>query len=347
MFRPMSTIFASSRGALLLTFFKRRWLRDVTDLLEASVADGQTLAFDDVDMDNDLLELGRVSGPEALTELAREVLRGGAPLEAQLARESLAPELEGAQAEAFLRLLAVNIAFRLRSDALLADLVAFAAEGSAPRLGPADLGQLLARARTRSEAQALIEGSGLSPADQASAREALALPALEEVELFGTRIHVQADAEALENAIDRALRPLERAGWTQGVGSPIRRRLLAHKQRGGWFTVLEEGDATPVEFAQQLARSAGVQRVAWLQAGMTPDDLDLRVFEGTRCILDRASLAARTGGEVDARDAAAALRALGVLDLDPGHARGLPALRWAQAAGLEFKKKSIRSFCYL
>lgn len=338
------TIFASSRGALLLTFFKRRWLRDVTDLLEETLeGDAGLLAFDDVDMDNDLLELNRVSGPEALSELASEVLRGGAPLEQEFARQALAPELEGARAEAFLRLLAVNIAFRLRSDALLGDLVRFAAQGSPPRLGPADLGQLLARTRTRREAQSLIEQAELGAGTEA----ALAALALEPVELYGLRLHVQTDAESLEKAIDRALRPLERAGWTQGVGSPIRRRLLAHKQRGGWFTLLEEGDATPVEFAQELARSQGIQRVAWVRAGMSPDELDLRVFEGTRCVLDRAALMARCGGEVDAQDAAAALRALGVLDLDPGHARGLPALRWAQAAGLDFKKKSIRSFCYL
>lgn len=342
----MSSIFTSSRGALLVTFFKRRWVNDVADLIEETFAreDG-CLSFDDVDMDNDFRELKRVVGPEALGELASGVLRAEGELPAGMALEALAPELEGDVGRVFLQLLAVNLAFRLRTPELLADLAAYSAQGPAPHLAPADLGGLLGRAQLSVDARRLIEEAGFEDEAQAEALAALAVP---ELDLLGTRIHVQtAELETLEKAIERALRPRDRVGWTQGVGQPSRRRLLAHKQRGGWFTLLEEGDAPPLELAAELAKTSGVTRVAWIKVGLTPDELDLRVLEGTRTTLDRAGLMARLGGEVSAQDAAAALRALGVLDLDPGHPRRVPVLRWAQAAGLDFKKKSIASFCYV
>jgi hypothetical protein len=341
----MSSIFTSSRGALLVTFFKRRWVNDVADLIEETFGreDGY-LSFDDVDMDNDFRELKRVVGPEALSELARGVLRAEGELPSGMALEALAPELEGDVGLVFLQLLAVNLAFRLRTPELLADLAAYSAQGPAPHLAPADLGGLLGRCQLKVDAQRLIEEAGFEEAAQAEALAALEVP---ELDLLGTRIHVQTDLETLEKAIDRALRPRDRAGWTQGVGQPSRRRLLAHKQRGGWFTLLEEGDAPPLELASSLAKTGGVTRVAWVKVGLTPDELDLRVLEGTRTTLDRAGLMARLGGEVSAQDTAAALRALGVLDLDPAHPRRVPVLRWAQAAGLDFKKKSIASFCYV
>ncbi|MBL4847219.1 MAG: hypothetical protein JKY65_17000 [Planctomycetes bacterium] len=341
----MSSIFTSSRGALLVTFFKRRWLGDVLDLIEETFAreDG-ALSFDDIDMDNDFRELVRVTGPQALSELASGVLRAEDELPAGMALEALAPELEGDLALVFLQLLAANLAFRLRTPELLADLAAFSAREGSPRLAPSDLGALLGRCMLEPDARRLIEAAGFEAEDQA---EALAALSVTEVDLIGTRIHVLGDLEALEKGLDRALRPRERAGWTQGVGQPSRRRLLAHKQRGGWFTLLEEGDVPPLELAQALATTAGVNRVAWIQVGLTPEDLDLRVLEGTRTTLDRAGLTALVGAEADAGDAAAFLRSLGVLDLDPGHARRIPLLRWAQAAGLDFKKKSINSYCYL
>jgi len=341
----MSSIFTSSRGALLVTFFKRRWVNDVADLIEETFTreDGY-LSFDDVDMDNDFRELKRVVGPAALGEFASGVLRAEGELPAGMALEALAPELEGDVGRVFLQLLSVNLAFRLRTPELLADLAASAAKGSAPHLSPSDLGGLLARCQLSCDARRLIEEAGFEDEDQAAALAALELP---ELDLLGTRIHVLTDLETLEKGIDRAMRPRDRAGWTVGVGQPSRRRLLAHKQRGGWFTLLEEGDAPPLELAQELAKVGGVTRVAWVKVGLEADELDLRVLEGTRTTLDRAGLMARLGGEASAQDVAAALRSLGVLDLDPGHPRRVPVLRWAQAAGLDFKKKSISSFCYL
>lgn len=341
----MSSIFTTSRGALLVTFFKRRWVNDVLDLIEETFEreDG-ILSFDDVDMDNDFRELKRVTGPEALSELASGILRAEDELPAGMALEALAPELEGDVGLVFLKLLAVNLAFRLRTPELLADLAHSAALGPAPRISPTDLGGLLGRCQLASDAKALIEGAGFEDEAKAEALAALALP---ELDLLGTRIHVKTDLETLEKALDRALRPRDRAGWTVGVGQPSRRRLLAHKQRGGWFTLLEEGDTPPLELATELVKMSGVATVAWIKVGLSEDELDLRVLEGTRTILDTAGLKTRLGGEVTAQDAAAALRSLGVLDLDPGHPRRVPVLRWAQAAGLDFKKKSVTSYCYL
>ncbi|MGE0711325.1 MAG: hypothetical protein AB7N76_08830 [Planctomycetota bacterium] len=328
------------RAPLALVFFKRRWQTDVADLLERTAREG-VLAFDDVDMDNDLLELLRVAGREVLGGIASEVLAARGPLpEAELA--PLGPELAGPAAEAFLRLLAANLAFRLRSDELLAALVAFAGEAPPPRLAPACLGRLLARCRSLRDARALIAAGPLGEAERQAALEATAI---RELDLRGARLHVQAGPEALERALERAMRPRARLGWTQGLSALDRRRLLAHKQRGGWFTLLEEGDAPPPELARDLAREGGVERAAWFRRSEGEED-ELRVYEGTRLVLDREQLAARIGGPPEADDLVGALRALGVTDLDPDHPRGVPHLRWAEAAGLDFKKKGLRSYCF-
>ena len=127
---------AHPNAPFLLTFFKRRWLRDTADLVHETLERGdETLAFDDVDLDNDLLELRRVGGVEALRGIAHEVLCATGPLPAGPGLEALAPELEGPAVEAFLRLLAINVAFRVRSDELLADLMTHVAGGAAPDSG--------------------------------------------------------------------------------------------------------------------------------------------------------------------------------------------------------------------
>lgn len=335
---------AHPNAPFLLTFFKRRWLRDTADLVSETLERGDdTLAFDDVDLDNDLLELRRVGGVEALSGIAHEVLTATGPLPDGPALAALAPEVEGPAVEVFLRLLAVNVAFRLRSDELLADLMNHVAAGAAPRLQPAALGGLLARARSLRQARALLEGGPLS--DEAK-QAALAAVTLEPLDLAGARIHLEAKPEALEAALEKVLRPLERVGWTMAVGDPSRRRFLVHKQRGGWFTLLEEGDAPPMELARELARQSGVHRAAWVRFGEGDADAELLLLEGTRVVLDRDRLCAEVGGEPSVDDVAGALRAVGVLDLDPAHPRRSPAFRWAAAAGLDFKKRSIRSYCF-
>ena len=328
---------AHPNAPFLLTFFKRRWLRDTTDLVNETLERGDgALVFDDVDLDNDLIELRRVGGLEALRGVAHEVLTATGPLPSGPALEALAPEIEGPAVEVFLRLLAVNVAFRVRSDDLLADLMTHVAGGAAPRLQPAALGGLLARARPLRQARALIEAGPLSDEAKAAALGALSL---EPLDLLGARIHLEAKPEALEAA-------LERIGWTMAVGDPSRRRFLIHKQRGGWFTLLEEGDAPPVELARELARQSGVLRAAWVRFGETDADADLFLFEGTRVVLDRERLSAEVGEAPSVDDVAGALRAVGVLDLDPAHPRRTPPFRWAAAAGLDFKKRSIRSYCF-
>jgi hypothetical protein len=326
---------------LALTFFKRRWLDDVVDLLVETL-ETDVFAFDDIDLDNDLLELLRVTGRVRLCEMAREVLDAREPLPESAGLAALAPDMEGDAAQVFLRLLGVNLAFRFRSDELIASLIAFAAEGPQPRLLPADLGQLLARARSVREARVLIEASPLSAEERESALAATEIKALD---LAGARLHVQADAEALERALDRAMRPRTRHGWTQGLGSAERRRFLAHKRRGEWFTLMEEGDAPSPELAKALAKESGIQRVAWVRFA-EGEEPDILLIEGTRVVVDAQGLAAQVGAQPSADDVSGLLRGLGVLDLDPGHARGVPALRWAASAGLDFKKKSMRSFCF-
>lgn len=292
----------------------------MADLLEASR--GDALALDDVDFDNDARELIRTAGQARLIDLATAVLRsdrGDAP---PAAADSLAPEVEAALALPFLRLFAVNVAFRFRTDALLADLLAFAAAAPPPRPDPAQVAALIARARPEAEARALVEASPLEGAARQAALEAARPPTLPR--LGGARLHVEAEREALEKALAKALRPAKPIPWPLAATSLDARKFIALRARGGWITLLAEGERPDPDLARALAREAGIGRAAW--ACLDAAAPDLRVFDGTQTVVDAASLADRVGRTPTGDDVAGALRALGVLDLDPEHPRGLPAL---------------------
>lgn len=312
----------------------------MVDLLDASVA-GERLALDDVDMDNDLRELVRVAGREALVGLAREVLRAREPLPDCRAVQGLGPELDAEYAALFLRLVAVNLAFRLRTDGLLADLLAFAAEAPAPRPDPAAIGALLARARSVAAARALIEASPLSDSEREAALQAAVVGP---VPVEGARLHLAGTHDAVARALERALRPATAVPWSLVGGGAGLRRFLALRPRGDFVTVLEEGDRPPAELADHLARAGGLSRVVW--ASFSPAGDDLRVLEGNALALDRALLAARLGREPERDDVTGALRALGVLDLDPDHPRGIPKLTFAGASTADLKKRNMRAYAF-
>ncbi|MBX3471753.1 MAG: hypothetical protein KF878_33270 [Planctomycetes bacterium] len=101
---------------------------------------------------------------------------------------------------------------------------------------------------------------------------------------------------------------------------------------------------------------AGVRRAAWSRFGprFGPGGPDLLVVEGTRTVVDRAALEATCGEPPDDDDVAGALRALGVLDLDPGHPRGPTPLRFAEHLGggpplgveRRLKRRGIRALAF-
>ncbi len=327
---------------LVLRYLKYRWLPDVHDLVEASVA-GPRLALDDVDLDKDLRELGRAAGgPAFLARLAEDVLRAGAPEPPAAALAPLAPELEAEGVLPFLRLFAVNVAFRLRTDTLLADLLAFTAEAPAPRPDPALVAALVARARPRAEARALLEASPLAGEERDAALAAAEPPPLPP--LLGARLHLEGTHEEVERALTRALRPATPLAWPLARTAPTARRFVALRSRGGWTTLLAEGDRPEPALARALAQAGGLPRVVW--ATLDPGAPDVLVLEGTRTLVDRATLEQRLGAAPDAQDVAGALRALGVLDLDPLHPRKLPELTYAALIGTSLRSKGAFGLAY-
>ena len=83
----------------------------------------------------------------------------------------------------------------------------------------------------------------------------------------------------------------------------------------------------------------------WTSFGDGPPDL--KVVEGTRITLaGREALAAQIGCEPEDDDVTGTLRALGILDVDAAHPRGVPALTFAEAIQLNLRKKGIRGFAF-
>jgi len=318
---------------LVLRYLKHRWLRDTRELLAAA---GPRLEFDDLDLDLDMVELQKAVGRDAVAGVAAWVLgRREPPADDDPAVTALAPELSPDPARAFLALVAANVAFRLRSDALLAALAAHTAEGAPPRLAPERLGRLLARARSAREARALVEAAPLAPAEREAALAAAAPP---DLPLTGARLHAEVGHDVLVELVAE-LTGLVPTTWNDQ--DPGVRRFMALRQRGGFTTLVEEGDAIEPALAKSLAATKGIGRVAWARFD-AEEGPDLLLFEGTRVAFDRAALEARLGAPPEDEDVAGALRALGVLDLDPEHPKGPVPLSFA--GNLETRKKGVRRF---
>src|SRR5690242_6429176 len=118
----MSDALESGEAELVLRYGKHRWAPSRAAQL-APGAPLEAARLEDLDLDHDLPELERAVGRAALERLADALLTLAAPPPAtSRARKALAPEVEGPAADAFLALVGVNLAFRLRTDALLVGL---------------------------------------------------------------------------------------------------------------------------------------------------------------------------------------------------------------------------------
>ncbi|MCO5165023.1 MAG: hypothetical protein M9894_01480 [Planctomycetes bacterium] len=306
------------------------------------------LALGDVDLDPDWGELVRAVGVAALEAMAVALLaaREAPAADARVVR-ALAPEVDAAAAPALLSLFALNVAFRLRSDATLGALVASLEAPGLPRPEASAVGRLLARARSARAARALLAAAPVAPTTREAVEAVIApLPAPPP----GARLHLDAEPDAAVRALEAALRPRRAVPWSR-AGSTARRVLLL-RRTGGWTTALAEDEALERDLAPHLARVAGVRRAAWSRFG--PGGPDLLAVEGTRTLVDRASLEAAQGAPPDDDDVAGALRALGVLDLDPDHPRGATPLRFAEHVGggpplgveRRLKRRGIRALSF-
>ncbi len=331
---------ADPKLELVLRYLKLRWLRDIADQITGS--DGaEILAFEDLDLDRDMIELARVTGTQLLTRFASFVLASPGDLDLSgRALASLSPELKPSEAQIFLRIVACNLAFRLRTDELLTSLCSYTASGPGPRLAPAVLGALLARARSERDGRALLEASPLT-GDALEAAQATATP--EPMTLDGAWLHVDLDDEALDKVVPRALLPTQPLPWTRAITVPGATKLLALRRRGGWRTLLGETDRLDLDLGKALIK-AKAPRVVWASFGAA--GLGLQVLEGTRTVLDLESLEAKIGAPPSADDVAGVLRGLGILDLDPDHPRGVSELTFAANVEKCLSKRNSRAWAF-
>ncbi len=330
-----AAVLEESAAELVLRYLKHRWGPALPQLLPAG-SGPDAMRLDDLDLDTDTVELERAVGLPAVERVAIALLGLEAPpAEGSRALKALAPEVTGPAAHGLLGLVGLNLAFRLRTDALLQALVTAAGRRTAPRPAPAAVGKLLARARSGRAARALAEkvlanhalGLGEGSTMQAELLAGIVPPPPPP---RGARLHVDAPQEAVERALVSALKPKKVVRFS-GAG-PDARRYLVLRRRGAWTTVLAEGDDVAPEVGQAVARQGGVRRAAWARFGPATE-LDLRVWEGPRQAFDRAKLEAQCGAPPEADDVAGALRALGVLDLDPDHPRGETHLLFVEHLG--------------
>ncbi|MCA8920270.1 MAG: hypothetical protein KDD82_00595 [Planctomycetes bacterium] len=310
---------ATGDGALVARYLKHRWVRDVADLLQASSP--AALAFDDVDMANDWAELRRLANRSALEALCVAWLEADA-VDAPGALAALEPELEGERAQAFLQLVAGNLAFHLRSTPALRAWLARSCRRAPFSLPLADLGRLLVRCQGARVVHGWLEGVA-EPArsELREAAQPLSAPAVDV-------LLVEGEQQAVEDALPAACGG-ERKAYSRAPEGAWRHAILP--PRRGFCAVLREGDRIPQAVAERLRHRAGIQRVAWLGLGGEAPALWLHA----------------PGAEPElppqpwtADDVAGAARALGAVALDPGHARAPQA--WAFAYYAELRRSGVR-----
>jgi hypothetical protein len=304
---------------VIVRVLRRRWWDEVHDLLGQSSAD--TLAFDELELDDDRAELERAVGVRKVALFAARAL-GDAGEEGDGDPALRALEAPPAEGRAFLRLLGANLAFALRSDELLAALVR-AVKGPPPRIAPDTLGALLGRARSARWARETL-GALEEPA-RTRALEAVR-PAVRGGDF--AVLHAVATAESLGGAIGRTLSHEGLALVEWGVRRTKERdsadeRYLVTRPSGGWVTVIARGGISR-ERAQSISRAApALGRV--VSAERSGERARFAIFEGGRATLDEEKLRERLGSlELD--DVAGELRALGISIHDPASNAGATSL---------------------
>jgi hypothetical protein len=276
---------------LAVRFFRRRWFDEVGDILEGS--QGASLAFDDLDLDNDLLELENAVSRDKLRKLA---LRGLLHAEVEGDKALLAVEAEPGDARAFVRLISANLAFTLRTDDLLEALVENASRGPEPRLPARALGEILSRARSARRARELVAALHEPQRGEALA----AIEPLSVAHDFSV-IHARGTTDELGAAVERVLarRSLVPVPWIKAKDAT---RYVATRRRGGWVTLLGP-TGVDRELAQELSTILGP--VLW--AEKKAETASFARFERGKAVDE----------QTDPDEVSGALRAMGVTAHDP------------------------------
>jgi hypothetical protein len=307
---------------LILRYLRRRWWRDVLDLLDDST--DERLAFDDLELVNDIDELERAVGKGALEKWAIEALARSEALPDEIA----ALETEPPRARAFVAIVAASLAFALRTDRSLAALARRAS--IKPSLEPAVVGSLLVRARSARDARAIIEAA-LPPGPCEPALAAVVEPAPIAASAV---VHVHARDREVEAALEHVFgkKGLVPVVWIARVASDSGRRLIVGRTRGGWTSVIAPSGVERA-LAAELARAKDVRATAWVHVDPARSARDFEIREGANVVLDTAKLTARVGVPTD-DDVLGALRARGVAIYDPA-ADEQPSLRWEDYSPVE------------
>lgn len=310
---------SASTGPLLARYLKHRWIHDVADLLESSSAGA--LAFDDVDMTSDWGELRRLANLHALEQLCLAWLEADAVADEGVLA-ALTPELEGERAQAFLQLVAGNLAFHLRSTPALRAWLGRACAGRPFSPSFAVLGRLLVRCRGARAIQAWLGEAGeASRGELAAACQPLPAPSVD-------LVLVEGEQEAVERALPAAAGG-ERRAYSRAPEGALRHAILPALR--GFCAVLREGDRIGREVAEGMRNRAGIKRVAWLGLGGATPEVWVHA-PGTVVELPPPPLCAD--------DVAGAARALGAVALDPEHPRAPEA--WSFAHYAELRRPGVR-----
>lgn len=263
--------------ALIVRFFRRRWWRDVVDLL---ADDAEVSHFDDLDLDLDLAELRRAVSREALAGFVRMVLLGD-PSERRRAIEACeAPESE---AQRFLELIALNIAAFADAEGLRETLCeAVAAEPG--RLEPATLGALLARNGPIAEGQALLT----KHLDGAARDVAVAACVADRHSPDATLLHISADARTAEKMFRRHVEGDGLVGCRRTDDRALIRGFTLRRV-GRFSTLALEGDGSLLE---RLVKGLSAKRadLEFLLVRPTGPESVLRFKSGKRSVVESGAL---------------------------------------------------------
>lgn len=302
-----------------LRVLRRRWWDEVSDLLEQS--SGDALAFDELELDDDILELDKAVGSSKLARLALRSLGDAGP-EPEGDPGLRALEALPERGRAFLRLVGANLAFALRTDELLSAL-ARAPSGPAPRLAPEVVGGLLARARSARwarEALATLEAplreralGGVRPSSRAGDYRVL---------------HARTTPEVLGEAIGRVvsrdgLVPVDWGVRKSREEDSAKERWLVSRPHNSWATAIARGGVGRDLALALSAKVPSLGRVAW--AERSGETARFAVFEGGRLLDDDERLRARIP-DLELDDVAGALRTLGIVAHDPASPAGALSL---------------------
>jgi hypothetical protein len=305
---------------LVLRFLTTRWWAEVEDLVEKSLESG-TLAFEDLDLDLDLLELSRVLNNDRRIELIAQVLEPDEELSAAL------EDYEDAEAtHAFFILMAINIAL-FDGGARGRDLVLkHMLSEEAAFTDSSVFGQMLARTGPLSKARAWVEKS---VTDEAQKTEIISAMVPNYHKASGLVLHLDCDRQGSERALVNQCEYLNYHAeeWDAPLAGP---RALSLRRIGRFMTFLLECDD---EFAQALALSvAHKNALGWaiLVDYRDPETAKIQEFKNHRLFRENRDFTSESRPVLSHEEMMGELLEMGIRIYDRQYGRAVSALTFKE-----------------